>query len=124
MLKNIVFILGSCALSFSATAQTTLWKSNSWEGHISSQGTLEQLIFKGAVRDTVPFFQQMKNAGPSFYADLGQGEHVASWIPDGHRSFRASICRSGMSVDLPRVEGTTGFSGDARQPESCPFFNR
>ena len=91
MLKNIVFILGSCALSFSATAQTTLWKSNSWEGHISSQGTLEQLIFKGAVRDTVPFFQQMKNAGPSFYADLGQGEHVASWIPDGHRSFRASI---------------------------------
>lgn len=121
MLKNIVFILGSCALSFSATAQTTLWKSNSWEGHISSQGTLEQLIFKGAVRDTVPFFQQMKNAGPSFYADLGQGEHVASWIPDGHRSFRASIAGVECRLTYREWKGQPAFQVTLDNQSPVPF---
>ena len=73
-------------------AQTTFWKHRDWEGRISSKGTLEQLIFKGnRHNDTIPFFLKESNAGPAFYANMGNGDLRSAWIPDGHRSFRASI---------------------------------
>ena len=74
------------------TAQTTLWKHRNWEGRISSKGTLEQLIFKGdRHNDTIPFFLKESNAGPTFYANMGNSDLRSTWIPDGYRSFRASI---------------------------------
>lgn len=70
----------------------TIWKHNGWECRISEKGTLEQIVFKGNQHnDTVPFFHNRSNAGPSFYANAGKGNVKAEWIPDGYRSYRASI---------------------------------
>lgn len=78
----------------SALAQTTVWKHSGWECHISAKGTLEQIIFKGKgnqPHDTIPFFREKGNEGPSFYANLGKEDITAKWAPDRYRSYRAAI---------------------------------
>ena len=37
------------------------------------------------------FFHDKSNMGPSFYANMGNGNIKADWIPDGYRSYRATI---------------------------------
>jgi hypothetical protein len=88
-----LFLLICFAFPFTAIhAQSMTWKHAAWECRISGNGTLEQIVFKGDGRnDTVPFFRGKGNAGPSFYADLGNGSINAQWIPNGYRSFRAVI---------------------------------
>lgn len=89
--KSLAAILFLCIQS-SLTAQTTHWKHRDWEGYISAKGTLEQLVFKnGGHHDTIPFFHKENNAGPTFYANMGGDNLYATWIPDGHRSFRAAL---------------------------------
>lgn len=83
---------GSLLLSANVFAQTTVWKRNGWECAISDKGTLEQIVFKGSQRnDTIPFFREKGNAGPSFYANMGKEDINVKWIPDGYRSYRATI---------------------------------
>lgn len=90
--KRIVPVILFLSFQIGMTAQTTLWKHRDWEGRISAKGTLEQLIFKNnRHNDTIPFFHQESNAGPTFYANMGGDNLCATWIPDGYRSFRATI---------------------------------
>lgn len=91
-MKKSCLIIGTLLWGMSAFAQTTIWKRSGWECRISDKGTLEQIIFKSSQRnDTIPFFREKGNAGPSFYANLGKEDINAEWIPDGYRSYRATI---------------------------------
>ena len=91
-MKKSNLIIGILLWGLSASAQNTLWKHNKWECSVSDKGTLEQIVFKGRQQnDTVPFFRQKENAGPSFYANLGKEDIKADWIPDGYLSYRATI---------------------------------
>ena len=91
-MKKSCLIIGTLLWGMSAFAQTTIWKRSGWECRISDKGTLEQIVFKGSQRnDTVPFFHDKSNVGPSFYANMGNGNIKADWIPDGYRSYRATI---------------------------------
>lgn len=91
-MKKSCLIIGTLLWGMSAFAQTTIWKCSGWECRISDKGTLEQIVFKGSQRnDTVPFFHDKSNMGPSFYANMGNGNIKADWIPDGYRSYRATI---------------------------------
>ncbi len=91
-MKKSCLIIGTLLWGMSAFAQTTIWKRSGWECRISDKGTLEQIVFKGSQRnDTVPFFHDKSNMGPSFYANMGNGNIKADWIPDGYRSYRATI---------------------------------
>lgn len=85
-------MIGALLGAMHVFAQTTVWKHSGWECRISDKGTLEQIIFKsGRQNDTVPFFREKGNAGPSFYANLGKEDINVQWIPDGYRSYRATI---------------------------------
>lgn len=78
--------------ALASMAQTTEWKHRNWECRISADGMLEQIVFKQDGRnDTVPFFRGKGNTGPCFYANLGNGDVKAHWIPDGYRSYRSVI---------------------------------
>lgn len=101
-MKRILFSIALFLLTLHSTASaaqeesSTLWKGRGWEGRISRDGCLEQIVFfhdKGRDNDTVPFFKAAEQfRGPSFYAVLGSGETVdAAWIPDGHLSYRTGI---------------------------------
>lgn len=101
-MKRILFSIALFLLTLHCTASaapeesSTLWKGRGWEGRISRDGCLEQIVFfhdRGRDNDTVPFFKAPELfRGPSFYAVLGRGETVdAAWIPDGHLSYRAGI---------------------------------
>lgn len=103
-MKRILFSIALFLLALSRTAaastapeeRSTLWKGHGWEGRISRDGCLEQIVFfhdRGRDNDTVPFFKAAEQfRGPSFYAVLGSGETVdAVWIPDGHLSYRTGI---------------------------------
>ena len=91
-MKKSCLIIGTLLWGMSAFAQTTIWKRSGWECRISDKGTLEQIVFKGSQRnDTVPFFHDKSNMGPSFYVNMGNGNIKADWIPDGYRSYRATI---------------------------------
>lgn len=92
-MKRNYLLLGSLIWSIGTFAQPTVWKHTGWEGHISDNGCLEQLVFKSKRgNDTIPFFQQGRgNCGPSFYVGMEDKEITASWIPDGYLSYRAMI---------------------------------
>lgn len=88
---SLTIALLLCGLG--AFAQATVWKGKNWEGRISEKGTLEQIVFKeGQRKDTIPFFSgKGSNAGPSFYVCNGHESVPAEWIPNGIRSYRATI---------------------------------
>lgn len=91
MKKEILTALG-CLYGMTIWAQGPIWKGSAWEGKISERGTLEQLVFKTKKgRDTIPFFTRGTNAGPTFYAKIGDETTVARWIPDGQRAYRTDI---------------------------------
>ena len=103
-MKKSCLIIGTLLWGMSAFAQTTIWKRSGWECRISDKGTLEQIVFKGSQRnDTVPFFHDKSNMGPSFYVNMGNGNIKADWIPDGYRSYRATI--DGVECRLTYKEG-------------------
>lgn len=91
-MNKLFLFLSSCLVATSLGAQTTVWKNKNWSADISECGNLEQLVFKENGRsDTVPFFKEGQFVGPSFYAVVGGKTMTAEWMPDGYRSFRASI---------------------------------
>lgn len=105
-----------CSLGLSA--QSTVWTGKGWKCDISDKGTLERIIFKAGNRsDTIPFFGADGNAGPSFYANTGDKDVTARWIPDGYRSYRADIdnveCRLSYKEwkGLPAMEITLENKG-------------
>lgn len=90
-MKKIYYLFICFTMSLAVTAQTTIKKKN-WEWNISSEGCVNQLIFKSdKSRDTIPFFSNGKNEGPSFYACINGEEQKGKWIPNGYASFRTSL---------------------------------
>lgn len=90
--KKSLFLAAGCLCAMGTSAQSTVWKGKTWECRIGEKGTLKHIVFKtqqGA--DTIPFFTQKGNAGPSFYAKTSHGTTVAEWLPNGQRSYRAAI---------------------------------
>lgn len=91
MRKFVAGILLGCCWG-GLMGQTTVWNTKNWEARISGQGNLEQIVFKKkGGNDTVPFFKGNQNVGPSFYAVVDGKTFTASWVPDGYRSYRATV---------------------------------
>lgn len=102
-MKKTSLVIGALLCGMSLSAQTTIWKQSHWECRISDKGTLEQIIFKdGEKADTIPFFHGKDHAGPAFYANLGEKDVTAEWMPDGIRSYRATI--DGVECYLTYIE--------------------
>lgn len=93
MKKLILYIVFSLIATYSVVATDIIrWQQKGWECRVTSKGLLEQIIFKGALRnDTVPFFRNTGKAGPSFYINDGEKDRIGEWFPDGYLSFRTSI---------------------------------
>lgn len=100
----------------------TSWKRNGWECRISEKGTLEQIVFKGNQRnDTIPFFHDPSNAGPSFYANTGHGDVKATWIPDGYRSYRATIDHVECRLTYKEWKGQPAMEITLENQGNAPF---
>lgn len=78
-----------------------LWQHANWEGRISRNGLLEQIIFKGEKRDTIPFFRNTGKAGPSFYINEGKQDTVGVWKPCRNLVFTATL--RGVTCELAYV---------------------
>ena len=100
----------------------TIWKRNGWECRISEKGTLEQVVFKGNQRnDTIPFFHDPSNAGPSFYANTGNGDVKATWLPDGYRSYRATIDHVECRLTYKEWKGQPAMEITLENRGNAPF---
>lgn len=121
MNKKWIF-LGSILLSMNVAAQSTLWKSKTWECKISDKGTLEQIIFKSNKQnDTIPFFHKETNAGPRFYANLGKENLTAEWIPDGYRSYRSTIDQVECRLTYKEWKGQPAIEITLENKGNVPF---
>lgn len=120
-MKKWIF-LGSLILSMSVAAQTTVWKSKAWECKISDKGMLEQIIFKSARQnDTIPFFHKESNAGPRFYANLGEENQIAEWIPDGYHSYRSAIGYVACRLTYQEWKGQPAIEITLENKGNVPF---
>lgn len=91
-MKKYMLTAIAMAAGLLAQAQTQTWRHTDWEAGLSRRGTLEYIAFKGKKgNDTIPFFTHGDNAGPSFYANMGEKDEKAEWIADDDRSFHATI---------------------------------
>lgn len=121
-MKKNCLLIGILLGGMNAFAQTTGWKHNGWECLISDKGTLEQIVFKGNKQnDTVPFFREKGNAGPAFYANLGKEDINAEWIPDGYRSYRATIDRVECRLSYKAWKGQPALEITLENKGNVPF---
>ncbi len=87
-MKSISIIFISFFHFLSLGAQQIL-KGEGWEMSVSQKGNIEQIIYKNArTSDTIPFFKDNKNAGPSFYFKIENKEIITSWVPNGRNSYK------------------------------------
>lgn len=115
-------MIGALLGAMHVFAQTTVWKHSGWECRISDKGTLEQIIFKsGWQNDTVPFFREKGNAGPSFYANLGKEDINVQWIPDGYRSYRATIDGTECRLTYKEWRGQPAMEITLENKGNVPF---
>lgn len=115
-------MIGALLGAMHVFAQTTVWKHSGWECRISDKGTLEQIIFKsGRQNDTVPFFREKGNAGPSFYANLGKEDINVQWIPDGYRSYRATIDGTECRLTYKEWRGQPAMEITLENKGNVPF---
>lgn len=115
-------MIGALLGAMHVFAQTTVWKHSGWECRISDKGTLEQIIFKGSRQnDTVPFFREKGNAGPSFYANLGKEDINVQWIPDGYRSYRATIDGTECRLTYKEWKGQPAMEITLQNKGNVPF---
>lgn len=115
-------MIGALLGAMHVFAQTTVWKHSGWECRISDKGTLEQIIFKsGRQNDTVPFFREKGNAGPSFYANLGKEDINVQWIPDGYRSYRATIDGTECRLTYKEWRGQPAMEITLQNKGNVPF---
>lgn len=122
MKKNNILLILLFLWNMPIVAQSTIWKHAAWEYHISAKGTLERIILKdGSRRDTIPFFQEGKHAGPAFYANLGKEDIYTEWIPDGHRSFRASIQGTECKLTYKEWKGLPAMQITLENKAYVPF---
>lgn len=121
-MKKIYLITGALLWGINVIGQTILWKQNNWECRISNKGTLEQIIFKGTqYNDTVPFFRNKNNAGPSFYANTGNGNVKADWIPDGYCSYKATIDNVECHLTYKEWKGQPAMEITLKNKGNIPF---
>lgn len=121
-MKYIKLAAGLFFFSLAAIAHATVWKQPKWEYHISEAGYLKQIVFKNKQsNDTIPFFTEGINQGPSFYAVIDGTEKQSKWIPNGHYSYRASI--EGVSCELTYKEwkGQPALEVVLRNEGKVPF---
>ncbi len=86
-LSLLLLLFTSCTF-----AHVTSLKTKTWECYISDKGNLEKIVFKNNQKnDTIPFFSDKGQAGPSFYANYKGKEISPSWIPDGNLSYKSII---------------------------------
>lgn len=115
-------MIGALLGAMHVFAQTTVWKHSGWECRISDKGTLEQIIFKSSRQnDTVPFFREKGNAGPSFYANLGKEDINVQWIPDGYRSYRATIDGTECRLTYKEWRGQPAMEITLENKGNVPF---
>lgn len=115
-------MIGALLGAMHVFAQTTVWKHSGWECRISDKGTLEQIIFKGSRQnDTIPFFREKGNAGPSFYANLGKEDINVQWIPDGYRSYRATIDGTECRLTYKEWRGQPAMEITLQNKGNVPF---
>ena len=115
-------MIGALLGAMHVFAQTTVWKHSGWECRISDKGTLEQIIFKGSRQnDTIPFFREKGNAGPSFYANLGKEDINVQWIPDGYRSYRATIDGTECRLTYKEWRGQPAMEITLENKGNVPF---
>ncbi|WP_042367693.1 hypothetical protein [Bacteroides neonati] len=82
-------ILMACCLT--AQSQNKL-KTSDWEVSISPKGCIEQIVFRQkSGNDTIPFFREKENDGPSFYTRVDNKNSIGQWIPDGQYSYRTEL---------------------------------
>ena len=126
-IRKFNFTTGFLLAAFTVAAQTTVWKQHDWECSISQEGCLQQIVFKDKQgNDTIPFFKSQSNRGPSFYAVVDGINKEVQWIPDGIRSYRATIDGVECTLiykewhGLPALEVTLTNKGNiAFQPEKA-----
>lgn len=115
-------MIGALLGAMHVFAQTTVWKHSGWECRISDKGTLEQIIFKGSRQnDTIPFFREKGNAGPSFYANLGKEDINVQWIRDGYRSYRATIDGTECRLTYKEWRGQPAMEITLENKGNVPF---
>lgn len=115
-------MIGALLGAMHVFAQTTVWKHSGWECRISDKGTLEQIIFKSSRQnDTIPFFREKGNAGPSFYANLGKEDINVQWIPDGYRSYRATIDGTECRLTYKEWRGQPAMEITLENKGNVPF---
>lgn len=120
-MKRICILIITLLGGISIIGQT-IWKRNGWECRISEKGTLEQIVFKGKQRnDTIPFFHNPSNAGPSFYANTGHGDVKATWLPDGYRSYRATIDHVECRLTYKEWKGQPAMEITLENQGNVPF---
>lgn len=120
-MKRICILIITLLGGINIIGQTS-WKRNGWECRISEKGTLEQIVFKGNQRnDTIPFFHDPSNAGPSFYANTGHGDVKATWIPDGYRSYRATIDHVECRLTYKEWKGQPAMEITLENKGNAPF---
>lgn len=108
--------------SLEAGAQGYVLRNKSWECNISDKGCLEQIVFKGKEgNDTIPFFRQKGNVGPSFYAVVDGKRTAASWIPDGRNSYRSMIDKVECRMNYREWKGHPALEVVLENKGSFPF---
>ena len=91
-MKTLTLLASALFYGMSLYGQDTIWKGSTWKGSIGTDGCLKQLIFYGKEHnDTVPFFKDTPNTGPSFYVETAGETQIAKWMPDGRMAYRTKI---------------------------------
>lgn len=122
MKKINLIILPLLLFSSQALSNNCILKNKSWECYISEKGCLEKIIFKGKnSNDTIPFFQQKDNIGPSFYAVVDGKRIVSSWIPDGRYSYRSMIDKVECRMNYREWKGQPALEIVLENKGSFPF---
>lgn len=114
-----VLLMGhACVVS----ALTTLLGNANWDCHISADGHIERIVFKGkAGNDTVPFFNGRGKPGPSFYVNMGGDDVVAQWHPDGRMAFQAEIDGISCYMQYMAWRGLPAMRITMRNHSNTPF---
>lgn len=91
-IKQLIISALSLLICSYSMGETIEWKGKTWRGIIDSSGCLKHIVFThGSQNDTVPFFTNTSNAGPSFYVESSGKRVVGQWKPDGYLSYRSEI---------------------------------
>ncbi|WP_455672224.1 hypothetical protein [Phocaeicola sp.] len=90
-MKKLLMTLLSASCILGAHSQNLL-RTSQWDMSISPKGCIEQIIFKSKKgNDTIPFFKDKENSGPSFYTRINNENTIGQWTPDGMYSYQTEV---------------------------------